>query len=112
MKDRIHLVVREDEEERYRKSAERSGLTLSEWLREAAREKLASEASEKRIETVEELEAFFAEIDSGSGGRFREVNRCGVGWRPPRFPLFGAANPLGVRARGLTPPTPPIRARG
>lgn len=64
MKDRIHLVVREDEKERYRKSAERSGLTLSEWLREAAREKLAVEENEKRIETLEELEAFFAECDS------------------------------------------------
>lgn len=69
MKDRIHLVVREDEKERYRKSAERSGVTLSEWLREAAREKLASEASEKRIETLEELEAFFAEIDADPDGQ-------------------------------------------
>lgn len=68
MKDRVHLVVREDEKERYRKSAERSGISLSEWLREAAREKLASEADEKRIETVEDLEAFFAEIDADPDG--------------------------------------------
>lgn len=68
VKDRIHLVVREDEKERYRKSAERSGLTLSEWLREAAREKLVSEASEKRIETLEELEAFFEECDARPDG--------------------------------------------
>lgn len=61
MTDRIHLVVREEEKERYRRSAEEAGLTLSEWLREAAREKLASKAYAGRIKTVEDLDAFFAE---------------------------------------------------
>lgn len=64
MKDRIHLVVREDEKERYRRSAERAGMSLSEWLRDAAREKLAIEARETRIESPEELDAFFAECDA------------------------------------------------
>ncbi|MGH7565919.1 MAG: plasmid mobilization protein [Gemmatimonadota bacterium] len=72
MTDRIHLVVREEEKERYRRSAEEAGLTLSEWLREAAREKLASNAQAGRIKTVEDLDAFFAECDSRHQGEGRE----------------------------------------
>lgn len=72
MKDRIHLVVREDEKERYRRSAERAGLSLSEWLREAAREKMASTAGGRTIDTLEELEAFFAECDARHEGKGRE----------------------------------------
>ena len=62
MTDRIHLVVREEEKERYRRSAEQAGLTLSEWVREAAREKLARES--RRLDTVEDLRSFFAECDA------------------------------------------------
>ncbi|MBW3661374.1 MAG: hypothetical protein KY397_07060 [Gemmatimonadetes bacterium] len=68
MKDRIHLVVREDEKERYRTSAERAGVSLSEWLREAAREKLNRASTGRRLETVEDLEAFFAECDARHDG--------------------------------------------
>jgi len=68
MSDRIHLVVREDEKERYRRSAEKAGLSLSEWLRAAAREKIASEAGARSIETPEELERFFAECDARHEG--------------------------------------------
>jgi len=32
MSDRIHLMVKEAEKERYRREAEREGLSLSEWL--------------------------------------------------------------------------------
>lgn len=67
MTDRIHIVVREEEKERYRRSAEEAGLTLSEWLREAAREKLASKHA-GRIKTVEDLDAFFAECRAGHEG--------------------------------------------
>lgn len=63
MNDRIHLVVREDEKARYRANARRAGLSLSEWLREAAREKLARTSRERRIETLRDLDAFFAECD-------------------------------------------------
>ncbi|MGH7564770.1 MAG: plasmid mobilization protein [Gemmatimonadota bacterium] len=72
MKDRIHLVVREDEKERYRRSAQRAGVSLSEWLREAAREKMASDTPERLIDTVEELRAFFAECDARHEGEGAE----------------------------------------
>lgn len=68
MTKRIHLVVREDEKERYRRSAERAGVSLSEWLREAAREKMASEDEERRIASLDELVAFFAECDARHEG--------------------------------------------
>ena len=61
-------MVREDEKERYRASADRGGLSLSKWLREAAREKLARESEERRLETVEDLDAFFAECDARHEG--------------------------------------------
>lgn len=63
MKDRIHLVVREDEKERYRASADRMGVSLSEWVREAAREKLARESHGRRLDSVEDLRSFFEECD-------------------------------------------------
>lgn len=74
MTERIHLVVREEEKEKYRRSAERSGLTLSEWLREAAREKLALESRGRSIETIEDLDAFFAECDARHEGEGPEAD--------------------------------------
>jgi hypothetical protein len=55
---RIHIVVDENEKLRFRTRAEREGKSLSAWLRDAAREKLAEE-SQVRLETVEELRDFF-----------------------------------------------------
>jgi len=68
MRDRINLVVREDEKERYRASADRAGVSLSEWVREAAREKLARESRGRRLDTVEDLRSFFAECDARHAG--------------------------------------------
>lgn len=68
MTDRIHLVVREEEKERYRATAERAGLSLSEWLREAAREKLGRDSRGTRLDTVANLRSFFAECDARHQG--------------------------------------------
>jgi hypothetical protein len=68
MTDRLHLVVREDEKERFRASADRAGLSLSEWVREATREKLARESRGKRLDTVEDLRSFFDECDARHRG--------------------------------------------
>jgi len=60
---RIHIVVDEEEKERFRCCAEGEGKTLSEWLREAAREKLQQEGP-LRLDSPEELRAFFASCDA------------------------------------------------
>ena len=60
---RIHIVVDEEEKERFRCCAEGEGKTLSEWLREAAREKLRQEGP-LRLDSLEELRAFFASCDA------------------------------------------------
>ncbi len=60
---RIHIVVDEEEKERFRGCAVGEGKTLSEWLREAAREKLRQE-DPSRFDTLEELRAFFASCDA------------------------------------------------
>lgn len=63
MRTRIHLILEEAEKERYRRQAEAEGKSLAAWLREAAREKLASGEERTGLDTVEELDAFFAECD-------------------------------------------------
>lgn len=68
MSERIHMVVEGDEKERYRRQAARQGLSLSEWLRDAAREKLARAEIRSRMETVEELDAFFDACDQREDG--------------------------------------------
>ncbi|KPJ94148.1 MAG: hypothetical protein AMS18_04340 [Gemmatimonas sp. SG8_17] len=60
---RIHILLDEAEKERYRRRAERAGMSLGAWLRQAAQEKLAAEQSAIRLETVAELRAFFASCD-------------------------------------------------
>ncbi len=61
---RIHILVDEAEKARYRRQAERVGKSLGAWLREAAEEKLAAEASRGRIETPAELHRFFEACDA------------------------------------------------
>lgn len=65
---RIHLVIDERERDAFRSRATASGLTLSEWLREAARERLERDQPIE-IKTVADLDRFFAErgaIESGT----------------------------------------------
>lgn len=64
---RIHIVLSEEEKERFRRYAAREGKTLSEWLREAAREKLRQE-SPLRLDTLKELRGFFASCDARERG--------------------------------------------
>ena len=68
MTSRINLVVDPSEKERYRRHASRAGLTLSEWLREAAREKAEAAESRRGLDTVEELREFFEECDARERG--------------------------------------------
>ena len=63
MSTRIHIVLDEEEKERFRRQAEREGRSLAAWIREAAREKLEAGAARSRLETREELAEFFASCD-------------------------------------------------
>jgi hypothetical protein len=67
MNTRIHLLIDERERDAFRARAAAQGLTLSEWLREAARERLEREQPAE-IRTVADLDRFFAELRSRESG--------------------------------------------
>lgn len=77
MKTRIHIVVGEEEKERYRSLAEKEGRTLSDWLRQAARDRADAREGEPALESREALDAFFRSCDA------REV-RPESGWEAHR----------------------------
>ena len=66
MNARIHLLLDERERDAFRACAAAEGLTLSAWLREAARERLERELA--HITTVADLDRFFGER-AGAGER-------------------------------------------
>jgi hypothetical protein len=67
MSTRIHIVVDEAEKERFRREATRRGSSLSEWIREAAREKLADD-DVARLDSLETLCEFFRTCDDRESG--------------------------------------------
>ena len=67
MTARIHLIIDERERDAFRARAAAEGLTLSAWLREAARERLERERP-MEIRTVVELDRFFAECARAEAG--------------------------------------------
>lgn len=69
MSERIHIVVDAAEKERYRREAARAGKTLSEWLREAASEKVAAARAGSALDTTEALKSFFEACDARESGR-------------------------------------------
>lgn len=64
--DRVHIVMAAEERVAYRAAAERAGVSLSEWIREAARARLEL-AESLSLDTVEDLDAFFADCDQREG---------------------------------------------
>ena len=69
MTERIHIIVERAEKDRFRRLAEREGKSLSEWLRDAARDKLAEAQKRRGLETPEALHEFFADCDRREQGR-------------------------------------------
>ena len=67
MSVRVQVVMDEVERERLRRAAEREGLSLSDWLRRAARDRLRS-IEARKLSTVEDLRAVFAECDGRERG--------------------------------------------
>lgn len=62
------MVLDEEEQERFRREAEIEGRSLSSWLRQAGREKLASRRA-RRLSTAKDLAAFFKACDLREKGR-------------------------------------------
>jgi len=69
MTERIHLLLGRAEKERYRRLAARAGKSLSEWLRDAARDKLTAEEASAGLDSEDRLREFFAECDLREPGR-------------------------------------------
>ena len=68
MTSRIHIVLETEEKERFRARARQEGKTLSEWLRDVAREALVSGKGGPEIRTVAELREFFDRCDERESG--------------------------------------------
>lgn len=60
---RIHVVIDAAEREAFRAAAEREGRSLSEWIREAGRDRL-ERAESQRLRTPEDLRRFFEDLDA------------------------------------------------
>jgi hypothetical protein len=68
MSRRVQVILDDEESETFRHHAAREGLSLSAWLREAGRDRLATRSSAERLETVEALRGFFARCDAREEG--------------------------------------------
>ena len=64
---RVQLVIPDDDRTRFVHQAHREGLSLSAWLRAAARERLDRQLQVGRFESRADLDAFFAECDALEG---------------------------------------------
>jgi len=61
MGSRVQVILDEAERESFRRQAEHEGKSLSAWLRDAGRRRLA-EAGEPEIGTVDDLRRFFSAL--------------------------------------------------
>ena len=64
---RVQLVMAYADRERFVEQARREGMSLSAWLRAAARERLATRQSVKLFETPQDVEQFFRSCASLEG---------------------------------------------
>ena len=66
---RLQVVLTLEERERFRRHAARAGRSLSAWLKEAGRARIAELAARTGGATVEKLRALFRECDLREKGR-------------------------------------------
>jgi len=66
---RVQVILEEEEKELFQSQARREGLSLSSWLRRAGEERLSARKVSARMDTVEDLRAFFASCDHREKGR-------------------------------------------
>ncbi len=64
---RVQLLIPDEDRDRYLYQARKEGMTLSAWLRAAARERLQKRQSVKPFQSPEELEEFFRACDRREG---------------------------------------------
>ena len=69
MATRIQVIVEETEREAFRSVAEQEGMSLSAWLRQAGKDRLAAKTHHKTIRTTKDLRRFFKVCDSQGSGR-------------------------------------------
>ncbi len=67
MSTRVQVVMDEIEREAFRQAAAREGLSLSDWLRRAARSRLEA-AQPLVLSSIEGLRAFFEDCDASEQG--------------------------------------------
>ena len=64
---RIHLVIPDEDRERFVNQARKEGMTLSAWLRTAARQQFEKQKGVDRFEPLADLEEFFRACDALHG---------------------------------------------
>lgn len=64
---RVQLVMPDEDRDRYAHQAQREGLSLSAWLRAAARERLQRRQRSRPFRSPADLEEFFRECDDLDG---------------------------------------------
>ena len=64
---RVQLIIPDEDRDRFVHQARREGLTLSAWLRTAARERLEDRQRYKLFESPADLEKFFMACDTLEG---------------------------------------------
>ena len=64
---RVQLVIPDDDRDQFVRQARREGMTLSEWLRTAARERLNRQQRPAPFASPAEIDAFFLECDDLPG---------------------------------------------
>ena len=64
---RVQIVVPDEDRDRFVHQARREGMTLSAWLRAAARARLEERQQVQRFESPEDLEDFFRACDALEG---------------------------------------------
>ena len=65
---RVQVLVEPAEQEQFRRQAEREGLSLSAWLRQAGQERLGARRN-RRLDSLRDLKAFFRAADAREKGR-------------------------------------------
>ena len=64
---RVQLVIPDEDRDRFVHQARREGMTLSAWLRTAARERLGQQQRADRFESLADLDEFFRACDALDG---------------------------------------------
>ena len=64
---RVQLIIPDEDRDRFVRQAHGEGLTLSAWLRAAARERLENRLRADRFTSPEAVEAFFSACDALEG---------------------------------------------